>query len=152
MGSFQLQKPIRQKLLSKQQRRPYPNQVEKQKVALSQSFCQFQQPQLIPSPWSCPGCSFPRLFLHTTWTSHSIILNCHLDTTCYLKCNQFYVLACGLATNRAMNSQTLFLYEAQKTHQTQMPTVVPCANSTQQHRFTKLLCFLEIIQDKKQWI
>lgn len=32
-----------------------------------------------------------------------------------------------------------------------MPATEPCVNNTQQYRFTKLLCFQEIREYKKQW-
>lgn len=59
MGGFQLQQPIRQKLLSKQQGGPYPNGVGKQEAARAQP--PRRVPQLLPSRRGCPGCLFSSL-------------------------------------------------------------------------------------------
>lgn len=59
MGGFQLQQPIRQKLLSKHQGGPYPNGVGKQEAARAQP--PRRVPQLLPSRPGCPGCLFSSL-------------------------------------------------------------------------------------------
>lgn len=86
MGGFQFQQPIRQKLLSKQQRGPYPNWVEKEKVALSH-FTSFNSPAHSFS-LKLPRVLFSQALL-THLPGHHTVLNHHLDTICYLKAVTF---------------------------------------------------------------
>lgn len=76
MGGCQFQKPIRQKLLSKQQRGPYPNGVGKQEGARAQP--PRRVPQLLPSRRGCPGCLFSSLLEalptdRSAWTSRPVL-------------------------------------------------------------------------------
>lgn len=98
MGGFQFQKPIRQKLLSKQQRGPYPNGVGKQKVAPAQSLRQVRQPRSFPLAEVAWGVLFQPAggsSYRSTWTSRSVIKCCippekqsNLHAVAYERSNQ----------------------------------------------------------------
>lgn len=72
MGGFQFQKPIRQKLLSKQQRGPYPNYVEKQGSAIP-AIGPVSSVPLVPLAGAAQG-AFPT-YLPTAQLEHHLVLN-----------------------------------------------------------------------------
>lgn len=107
-GGFQFLKPTRQKLLSKQQG-PTLTGLRNRRWHYLNRFTSFNSfthsfTLKLARVLSSQGSS-----IHLP--GHHSVLNRHIDVTCYLKISHFYVLACAVVTSRAVNSQTLFLYE-----------------------------------------
>jgi len=99
MGGFQFQKPIRQKLLSKQQRGPFPNYVEKQGSAIP-AIGPVSSAPLVPLAEAAQG-AFPTN-LPTAQPEHHLALN----TTFCLKSSQTFMY---WFTSGVTNSQALIL-------------------------------------------